>query len=843
MQNQISRLFFIVLLLFAWYVFLLSPSGPNERYVWSVKLVDNIIESTTNRSSSDKKYSTLISYQLEHDADNVWRHYYDVWVLQLQVPGLINSMPALNHEKNLDFASSLYAEGPFLIFVDSGGPVCNVHNFFALSASVSLDGRVEKSILAIEVDGGDWQLVGTIESIFKGEYLTDLSKISSFSSSLSITNESSVTRSWGGLSVFPRPITFNTERSGALRSGFTLHAPICAHSRLRMAWQHTQFNPSAHLLQQGSDCVSNNLECEIAMYQNPSLLHFPGSRLPIGIMPFNASIPAFNGRFLPIPSHPNVLETWSPFRLFREAIAGGDPARSVHKCGHVSRTDEFILLEESRPGVITLFVLDFPESPYLLHSSQIQIEADWDDGQGRLSIDLESLLGPARWGDGGDVPARKECFVFGELPRGCCANISNHTEISVPATGGLYISLPMSWQKSARIRITVTGDENYGITDPPMSTLENWPPWRRLSKESEIYLCAAVVIARVEIAISAMRGAIHVLGGFTNPTVGYLQSSSLRSSGLSASMSPNVATLIDVNNMSGSLVFLSVHLRCSRQFCVEGDIRTWTDENPTPSLWTSGFEDFFGGAHAYNFVRHHHESFVAWDRYGPSQSSEHVHLFQTRTFGFEAPRFQHKFKMALEVIDRNDVFSVSTALFYGVSVQAPTVTSIFRPSDVFQRKNTYSYEISGLIEQYNLTSVVPSMGEESNGGSLLTETVLAINSGRISFTVFILPLSRSVVLRRLVDIRRAVSRASVAIDGVSAGAWISSDRSYKHIHAYWQFEDYSLPLSLTRGKSFIHIELNVTGESQAENDRSYLNFQLSPKWVEAKWEILCFPDA
>ena len=796
---------------------------------------------TSNGSLTNFPDSNSSTYKIPSIQAGVWSHYFDTWTFQIQIPGLINSMSALNHERNFDFASALYAEGPFLVFVDSGGPVCNVHNFFALSASVPLDGRIEKTILAIEIDGGDWQLIGTIEEIFKGEYPSDLSKTSVFTAPSVNTNTSTIFLPWGGVTAFPRPITFNTERSGALRSGFTLHAPICAHNRLRMAWQHTQFNSAAHLLQQGSDCVSKNLECEIAMYQNPSLLRFPGSRLPSNILSFNHLRPAFISDFQ-LVSQSSFLETWSPLRLFRESLSGGDPLRSVHKCGHVGPKDEFLLFQDHRAGVITLFVLDFPENPDLLHSPKVRIEANWDDGQGIFNVDLESLLGPARWGNEGDVPARKECFLFGELPRNCCQNITDNIGISVPTTGGLYIALPMSWHKSASIRIIFTGDGTDDVTKQPFSTLENWPPWRRLTNESIISVCAAVVVTRDEIASSSRQVAAGAFGDMSFSTVGYLQSSSQRSSGLSSSMSPNTATLIDINNMSGSLAFLSVYLRCSKQFCVEGDIRTWVDENPSASLWTSGFEDFFGGAHAYSFVRHHHESFVAWDRYGPSPSSDNVHLFQTRTFGFEAPRFQHKIKMALEVIDLNDVYSVATALFYGVPAQAPTVTATLRPAAFFQGNETYRFETSGLMERYNLTSVAPSMGESQNGGKLFSETVLALSSGRISFSVNVLPLSRSVILRRLVDVRRSVSRASVAVDGISAGTWISSDRSYDTINAFWQFEDFSLPVSLTRGKSIIRIELNVSSESAGINDRTYLSFQLPPMWVEARWEILCYLD-
>ena len=73
----------------------------------------------------------------------------------------------------------------------------------------------------------------------------------------------------------------------------------------------------------------------------------------------------------------------------------------------------------------------------------------------------------------------------------------------------------------------------------------------------------------------------------------------------------------------------------------------------------------------------------------------------------------------------------------------------------------------------------------------LFESALAISgSATVAFTVRIVPTARSVILRRLFDIRRSVARATVRVDGVVVGYWLTADRAFDTIDAYWQEDDF-----------------------------------------------------
>lgn len=801
----------------------------------------------------------------------------------------------LNHERNLDFAAFLYVEDNLNVFVDSAGPVCLTHSFFALSASLDVEANYKSTELHVDTGSG-WKSIGTVGEIFVGDYAADLyngdrdpggPRASAFSTAE--RPKLSPEEGWGGgLPALPRPLVFNTERAANLRSGFTITAPICSHERLRIAW-HFKWLPQegALALQQGSDCVSQNTACEIPQYSNPALVKFPGTKLPAGVLPFDGTAPAFSAAdalALPALAH-DVERVWSPARLIDEARAGGDAKRSVRRCGRIGDGTkdprEWSVLREAdaRPGTISLLWVDFPDAPYLLHSSHVWIEALWDDGRGKLRANLEGLLGPGAWtsNSGRDGPiVRKEGLYVGELPRGnldtcrldTAANASP-LDAKTFCTGGFYVTLPMGWNSAADVRVVYTGDAAELGDSVRKAYLDKWQPapWppqdRRLEPDApldSVSICTAAVVARDDVAAAAREGAAAALGGGDGqpPAVGYLQSAD--SSSLQAATNMDVfpgGTLANISGAAGSLAFFSVYLHCGVQFCTEGDLRIWTDGRSTPSQWSSGFEDFFGGAHSYAFRPHHLEPFYAWDRrFGVDGGATSTQYYQARSFGFDSPRFQHSIVAAIEsVAEGSPMYARTTTLFYGLTAGGPVITDMLRPAALLGAgaPGDAKYEVRARagggtapsVTTYNFTSVIPSRGELSAGGVPLFESALAISgSATVAFTVRIVPTARSVILRRLFDIRRSVARATVRVDGVVVGYWLTADRAFDTIDAYWQEDDFAIPHEATLGRSTVRVELDVDAETDSlwsKRGRTYLRHQLPPAWSEAKYTVLCFP--
>lgn len=861
-----------------------------------------------------------------------WRHYLDLWALAAQVPGLRVSMPQLSHELNFDFSSYLYVEGADkFVFVDAAGPVCftQMHMVATMGGVRDHDERLRKSILHVDVGAGGWQSLGSLGSIFYGGYAADLGVHAAVRPPPSNLTPAT---GWGSGSVsLPRPLAATYERTGLLEGGFALWAPICSHTRLRMAFEHVAFSAQpglespSELLHHITECVFTlgGIGCPLGLYTNPFLLHFPGTVLPEGVLAFNASAPAFTPSdevALPALAY-NVAALWAPERHLVEALEGGDASRSVQRCGEVALASSgdssatlasWLVFSDAVSsnnssvggGTITLLWVDFPEAPYLLHSAEIFLVAVWDGGKGVLDVPFEGLLGPSSSsrGPGGQAPlppdhaeytALKEGRALGELPRGGCAGggTSSNCLCNSPSpgtgfplhrgtycSGGLYLTLPMTWQETAEVRLEFRMNGG-SIQDRAAAAAMGFdlgapfpsPPW----PPSSLRLCSSAVVARPEVVNAASQGTTSALGGGVDlapgASRGYLQSAVRRTvQPRGMSMAPTSGTLLSIANASGSLAFISIVSFCSSDVCFEGDIRMWADGRATPSVWVDGLEDLFACGHAYSRQQHGTEPFVQWDRRYPHVHGENKveHLFQARSFGFDAPRFQHGLVGAVEVLGDSAIYTRTSALFYGLPAPPPVITAKLFPAQLLlgalgespgkgsERGGGGDFKLEGSLFSYSitsapgtqslppdafsLTSVIASKGLPGQSGELLTTTALAILSPNVtvSFTVPVLPGARSVVLRRLHDVAHSVAVAEVRVDGLAAGRIVASDRSYRAIDARWQEDDLALPLEATRGKQSVRVELLVKPEAAEAFGRVYLEHQAAPAWIEARWQVI-----
>ena len=156
------------------------------------------------------------------------------------------------------------------------------------------------------------------------------------------------------------------------------------------------------------------------------------------------------------------------------------------------------------------------------------------------------------------------------------------------------------------------------------------------------------VVSRVTVTHGAGAAASHYPPG----TAGYLQGS-VRSFAMAEGMRGNV--LASERGVRGSLALLSVYVVAASQNFVEGDLRSWVDGSPSPSVWESGWEDFFNGSHGYDEDPHHcGEAFFSYDRVDPvgwgcyNNTDTAVHLYQLRLMMGDGVGFEAGFRMAVE---------------------------------------------------------------------------------------------------------------------------------------------------------------------------------------------------
>jgi hypothetical protein len=161
--------------------------------------------------------------------------------------GLESGHQGSAHEREGDFSAWLYAERERLYFFDQHGPLCLARLFYGASGELADDAALrffERAVLHVEVDGAA-ALAAPAEALFNG--------------SLSALLPAALTASL--------PAVF-------ARGGNVLLAPLCAHQRLRLAWQFPlsdaraasrvpglHVNTSAQALAQADECVAQGSAC------------------------------------------------------------------------------------------------------------------------------------------------------------------------------------------------------------------------------------------------------------------------------------------------------------------------------------------------------------------------------------------------------------------------------------------------------------------------------------------------------------------------------------------------------------------------------------------------------
>lgn len=741
-----------------------------------------------------------------------WQPFFDPSMLPLAWGNARTQQVILSHELNLDFGEVLYLEDNWLVFVDAAGPVCLTQAFFAANkATAATDDGQERFM--IDIDG---QL---------------------------LLNKSTADIFYRGVPELPRPLTRATVQD-QIMDGWYATGMLCARRRFRMGmrWMNTDA-PMLDIMRQGEACVKSvqvQVQCPSTLYYNVQLLHIPLNAFPShwhppvpGRAPFDSRDIEASG--LQVSSLDEAVDALRLIRRFLNSSLAAIKSFDV-TIGPDNRSE--IVWSTEKAGVVRLLLIDTvmggSERRVALHRSDVLLKAWWDGGvssvagvgwpdsyprsspcnggiEPSLSVSLASLWGPLKMFDA-DLPAHPT-LLLGETDE-----------------YGLHVAFPMPFWESACIGLEFTGPAD----------------------QESIVFRVTVVAEETQV------GAQHSYPA--DGTAGYFfvfQESRKLQEGL---YSPS-NYLINVTGLRGSLVGLLQFASSATQFFVEGDLLLWVDGCPSPAIWSSGYEDFFLGSHGY-YVRDFNGPFHAYHR---QDSPSGLETWQMRHLTADAIPFRDSLVGLVEgegyapdMVEPNTFIS-STALVYGWPTRGLVLTDELVPGDEVDAAGTSSphrYFIdlgkggkagAGLTE-YALATHIPSYGLDRSqhppGRRIPSETflvvarVLALEArASVSFRVGVDPDNVGVILRRLVDVRRPVSRADVTVDGEPAGTWFSADRSWSHLDGHWQVQDFIVDEAQTHGKSYLDVVLDA-GPDTTTPGRIPYDFLLAPAWVEARWWII-----
>ena len=763
-------------------------------------------------------------------------------------PGIESGMQGSAHEREGDFSSWLYAEEERLFFFDQAGPLCLTRYFSGASGELADDPALrffEDAVLGIEVDGVE-VLAAPAEVFFNGALEA----------------------------LFPAGLTSSLPGVFS-RGGNVLLTPVCAHERLRLSFAFPfspdprfsravaglEVNSSAQAMAQADACVAADMKCFLKVYTDSSFLRFPTPKLPEGWAAFDGKTPAVlppgppgpGGHFSAV-QHLARLEAAADAQLTQSSCSVLKPSAPVHT-----------LFAAQGSGTVLSMHIDF-EDAASAHSSRLHLTAEWDGPSGgRLHTSLQSLFGPAALGYGSDqIPTQSsQQLAFGTLQRGEGRSV--------------YLALPAPFWSSANVTLALIQDEG---------------------TPNGIALCSRVL------ATSALPSAAAppLRSGSGCASASYLQGSSYDF--FVARTKENV--LLALEGHAGKLVAVTSFLEARRGVyttsVVEGDMRVTVDGGASPAAWDSGYEDFFNGAHTYQWgvnrtleplFAHQRRDTERWMMHASAQCIEagggqscgvwrsklhpDTDLLSTRVLLLDAIPFHHSLALTFEGFSGDyEMAQVrGAALWYGVRSPAPPALTdtVYPAVEVFKARSAqrhgYSIKVGAAqpLLRYDLTSAFAGAGEppDAEDGScpirstghgaagadyhscpapLLTMPVLALHPGtRVAFTLALDPAASRCALRRVLDVAFSVQAALLHVDGVRVATLASSDRAFTHLNTRWRERSTHLDPALTQGKASIHVQLTVLGDSAgAARGRVYPTAQQGEAWTEARWQAVCFYD-
>jgi hypothetical protein len=837
-------------------------------------------------------------------------HLTDLSLAPLLWPGVIAGTSSSAHERESDFSAFLYAENRLLFVFDQAGPVCLTRLFYATSGDLVWEGWgfFERAVLHVEVDG-----VGVLAA-----------------PAGSLFNRS--------LGWPPPPLSTYVPHFFA-RGGNALLAPVCAERRLRLAWSFPvgdaewgvdealvkqalageggvapstlallhAVTTAEDLLLHSDACVHEGKECLLKLYFDAGFVKLPGLALPRGWATFGGVPPprlaAQGATAGALPSPPPPLAI-SFSAALAAAEAAAEPSFSRTVCGDAAR--EWALSARggapffSAAGAGTVVGVRLEaDSPgdggaaarSMLHSFRVSLEGRWDaeaaggtageTAGGLFSAPLGALWGPAELGYGKDaVPLRASAQ-------------QGLATVDINATArAAYLLLPAPFWAAARLALVADADFE--------------------GASEGVRLCATALATRAVVVVAAPpppndtaaappaascgAGLDEPLGG-GGGGAGYLQA---RAYDFFVKAGEENA-LLRVSGVVGKLVGVTSLLQARRgaypSSVVEGDVRAWVDGARSPSTWDTGYEDFFNGAHTYEFQPHRTgEPFFAHQRRDTERWMAHANAgcinaggvcppwlaklhsdldaWSSREMRLDALPFLHSLELTLEgFFGQFDMAQLrGAALFYGrPAARAPAVTDALFPGAEFYaapgaaRRHGYAVVLpQGAVGRFDAASAFAGRGEPggvedgscplrdpgAGGGGvayincpapLLTLPALLLPPGSVaSFSLRVDPRAARVALRRTWDARRTGGAAELRVDGALVARLLASDRPFATYNTHWREATVHLPPALTRGRAALALSVHVDGAGVGA--RAAPLAAEGAEWCEAEWAAVSFYD-
>jgi hypothetical protein len=251
--------------------------------------------------------------------------------------------------------------------------------------------------------------------------------------------------------------------------------------------------------------------------------------------------------------------------------------------------------------------------------------------------------------------------------------------------------------------------------------------------------------------------------------------------------------------------------QCIMRVYLEGDERVLVDGARTPVVLGTGTEDFFNGG--FYFIN------------GPFGLPTHGNVAHDAASAVDATS-AYRFFVSDPIPFRDHVrLSLQHGPADDVDVQAATLVYYYRQprarlvsSDAF----VVGDAAGEAAHQYHLTNQTWSGSFTGTfEGELDSQTSTSTGRAHMGSSFFVLhvdPANQGVVLRRLFNQTTVAQRATVLVDGVAVGDWLTPGGNAWHP---WREEDFAIPASFTLGKSSLSIEIRFVSSDVDWNEFRY----------------------
>jgi len=871
-------------------------------------------------------------------------HLTDLSLAPLLWPGVAAGTASSAHERESDFSAFLYAERGRLFFFDQAGPVCLTRLFYATSGDLVWEGWgfFERAVLHVEVDGVP-VLAAPAEELFNHTLSWPPAPLSAYVPGFfsragnvllaPVCAERRLRLSWD----FPVGAGDWSVDEAQVRQAQAGEGGV---SPATLALLHS-VTSAEDLLLHSDACVAKGDECLLKLYFDAGFVSLPGVALPRGWAPFEgARAPTAPSPPPPPPAPPVAARTHArghgrgggappapppaptaaaaaalpvsfPSAL-AAATAASEPALTRTTCfstgdewGRLRARGGAPIFSADGGGTVLAVALeaDAPaagssDAPHaLLHSFRVSLAGHYDvapgafDGRegGALLAPLGSLFGPAHIGYGKDAvplaPSAQQALAAFDL-NGTAA--AAHLLLPAPFWFSAHLALVADADFEApagegvRLCASVLATRAvYGAPPPP-------PPFTN-----------ATSFARTGAPPPSCGAGLDEPRGAAGAAVGYLQARPYDFFVKPGEENP----LLRVSGTVGKLVAVTSLLEARRgdypMSLVEGDVRARVDGGRSPATWDTGYEDFFNGAHTYEFdVARTGEPLFAHQRRDTERWMAHanagcinaggvcppwlaklhpdIDTWSMRHMALDALPFLHSLDLTLEgFYGQFEMAQLrGAAIFYGRAASgAPLASDAVHPgaeyySPAGERRHGYGVALAGggaAVGRYDHTSAFAGGGEPgaaedgacplrqpgAGGGGiayincpapLLTLPVLLLPPGAVaSFHLRVDPRAARVALRRTWDARRAGAEAELRLDGAPVARLLAAARAFSSYNTDWREAVVHLPPALTRGRALLQLSVHV-GVGRAAEGRVYPPSTLGGEWTEAGWAAVCFYD-